>query len=522
MLRPHLERKQNSLPANMNRKDTISETSPLSETKRQLLEMYLRGEPAPHRQEFDAITHRPSGEPAPLGLAQEQIWLREKAAGPQMPPFHNESITIYRTGPLDAAVLERALAEVIRRHETWRTTFDVVNGAPVQVIHPAPFTVSLAVVDLRRLSESGREAEALRVATEEARQPFDLERGPLVRAKLVTLDKEHHRLYLTMHQSVVDGVSVYQVLPSELTVLYEVFSVGKPSPLPELPIQYADFACWERQWLRGGVLASQLAYWRRQLAGELPVLKWPTDRPRPAIQTLRGALRPFLLPKQLISALKELSRQEGVTLFMTLLTGFTALLRCYTQQESIIVGTVAPAGRKRPEVQPLLGHFLNPVALYIDLAGHQTLRDLIRQTREVVLGALLNDDVPFEYVVEELKLRPDPSRHPLFHTVISLAPPMAVLPSGWDQTPMDVESGGAKWDLYLELSERADGVIGRAQYNPDLFQGATITQTLEDLKVLLEGIALNPSQRLSDLPALIARKRIGPPSSAFALGGANC
>jgi cytochrome P450 len=502
---------------NVNRTGSIFETSPLSETKRQLLEKYVGKESTQERQESDAITRRPTGEPIPLSLAQEQMWLREMA-GPGLPPIHNESITIHRAGPLDGAVLERAFAEIIRRHQIWRTTFNVRNGIPVQVIHPAPSNVSLSVVDLKGIPEGRREEEALRVATEQARQPFDLKRGPLVRAQLVTLDDRHHRLYLTMHQSIVDGVSVYQILPSELIALYEAFSADKPSPLPELPIQYADFALWERQWLQGDVLAGQMAYWRRHLAGELPVLQWPTERLRPVVQTLRGAIRPFLLPKQLTSGLKEVSRQEGVTFFMTLLAGFTALLRCYTQQASIIVGTVAPAGRKRPEAQRLLGHFLNPVALYIDLEGHQTFRDLMRQTREVVLGALLHDDVPFERVVNELKLKPDPGRHPLFQLVISLAPPMPPLPSGWDQTPMDVESGGARWDLYLELSERANGVLGRAQYNPDLFPGATITRTLEDLQVLLEGITPNPRQRLADLPALIARKGTGSVPSTLASG----
>jgi surfactin family lipopeptide synthetase A len=495
-------------------------TSPLSETKRQLLERYLREEPTQPGQDSDTITRRPAGQPAPLSLVQEQMWLREMR-GPGLPPIHNESITIHRAGPLDTAVLERAFAEVIRRHEIWRTTFNLLNGVPVQVIHPAPFTVSLSVIDLKGIPQGSREAEALRVATEQARRPFDLKRGPLVRAQLVTLDDQNHRLYFTMHQSIVDGVSVYQVLPSELIAIYEALSVGKPSPLPELPIQYADFASWEREWLLGDVLAGQLAYWRRQLAGELPVLRWPTDRLRPIVQTLRGAIRPFLLPKQLTSALKELSQREGVTLFMTLLAGFTALLRCYTQQESIIVGTVAPAGRKRPETQRLLGHFLNPVALYLDLAGRQTFRDLMRQTREVVLGALLHDDVPFEYVVDALKLKADPSRHPLFQVVISLAPPMPVLAAGWDQTPMDVESGGAKWDLYLELSDRANGIVGRAQYNPDLFPESTITQTLADLQVLLEGVTPNPRQRLADLPGLIAQKSGGPRPSAIASGGTN-
>jgi hypothetical protein len=476
----------------------MPETSPLSETKRQLLEKYLRAQPAQSRQHLNVITRRPTGEPAPLSLTQEQIWLREMTTS-GMPPFYNESITIHRTGRLDPALLECSFGEIIRRHEIWRTSYCATNGKSVQVVQPAASTVSLPVVDLRRLPEGVREVEALRVATEEARRPFDLEQGPLVRATLVTLGDEEHRLFITMHQSVTDGVSVYQVLPSELVNLYEALSAGKSSLLPELPIQCADFAYWERHRLQGDVLASQLAYWREQLGGELPVLQWPTGQPRPPVQTQRGAIRPFVLSKQLTLALKELSQQEGVTLFMTLLTGFTVLFQRYTEQEDIVVGTLAPAGRKRPEVQGLLGYFLNPVALRFDLSGDPTFRDLLRQAREVVLGALLHDDVPFEYVVDELKLKPDPSRHPLFQVAITLAPPLPVLSSGWDQTPMDVESGGSRWDLYLELSERADGTIGRAQYNPDLFEEQPIIQMLYDLQSLLEGMALDPGQRLTAL-----------------------
>jgi hypothetical protein len=485
----------------------------LSEAKRKLLEKYLRAQLPQTQAAEHAISRRPAGGQAPLSLVQEQVWRRALSTS-GISPFYNESITITRTGCLEASALERSFTEVIRRHEAWRTTFDTIEGQPIQVIHPAPSSVAIPIVDLRGIAEGAREAEALRLATEDARRGFDLKQGPLVRATLVTVDDESHRLYLTMHQSVVDGVSVYQVLPSELTVLYDAFSAGKSSPLPELPIQYADFACWERQWLSGNVLASQLAYWRNELGGVLPVLRWPTKPPRPSLQTFRGVIRMFGLPKQLSLMLKKVSQQEGVTLFMTLLAGFTALLHFYTQQEDIVVGTVAPAGRKRPEVQGLLGYFLNPVALRADLSGDPTFRGLLQQAREAVLGALSHDDVPFEYIVDELKIRPDPSRNPLFQVAISLAPPVPVLSEGWDQTPMDVESGGAKWDLYLELSVRASGILGRAQYNPDLFDTATITRTLEDLQALLNGAILNPGQRLSQLLASVTGR---PSADAFAI-----
>jgi hypothetical protein len=470
---------------------------PLSETKRQLLEKYRRGELAQSEPGRYAVTRRPAGAPAPLSLIQEQVWLNERAAG-EAPPFYNEPISILRHGPLDAAVLERSLQEIIRRHEIWRTTYDTIDGQAMAVIHPAPSTFSLPAVDLRPLPEGRREAEARRVATKQARQPFDLREGPLLRATLVTLDDEDHRLFLTLHQSIVDGLSVYQVFLLELTKLYDAFSAGTPSPLPELPIQYADFAYWERSWLQGEVREGQLSYWRQQLAGQLDSLRWPPGRP--PFRSFRGAIHPFLMSKQLTAALKQLSQQEGVTLFMVLTAGFAALLHRYTRQESILIGTVGPAGRKWPEVQALLGYFLNPLALRLEVFHDSTFRELLRHVREVVLGALAHGDLPFEDVVRAVNPRPDPSRHPLFQVAISLLPPLAKLPPGWKQSVMDVESGGSRWDLYLSFSERPEGLMGRAQYNPDLFDGAMIQQTVEELERLLSEGALHPGQPLPQWP----------------------
>jgi hypothetical protein len=419
-----------------------------------------------------------------------------------MPPLYNESITIHRNRPLDVAVLQRAFNEMIRRHEAWRTTFDVVGAQPVQVIHPAPAEIAIRIVDLSGVPDVNREAVSLRVATEEARPPFDLERGPLVRATLVTLADQDHRLFLTMHQLIVDGISVYDIIPSELATLYEAFSTGRPSPLPDLPVQFADFALWQRHSLQGEALANQVSYWRKQLAGDLSALQWPGDRPRPAFQTYRGSIKPFKLPKPLTMALRELSQREGVSLFATLLAGFAILLNHYTGQEDIIVGTLAPTGRKRSEFQKLLGYFLNPVPLRTDLSGNPTFRKLLRQSQEVTLRALSHDDVPLEHLAQELRIAPDPSRHPFFQVVISLAPNVPDLPQGWDITPMDVESGGARWDLYLELNDRPDGLIGRAQYNPDLFDVTNIVNLLENLQALLEAATSDPQQRLLEFPLL--------------------
>jgi surfactin family lipopeptide synthetase A len=290
------------------------------------------------------------------------------------------------------------------------------------------------------------------------------------------------------------------VFPTELATLYEAFSAGQPSPLAELPIQYGDYAYWQRQWMQTGAFESQLAYWLDQLTAEPPALQWPADRPRPASSTYRGAIHPFTIPNHLLRRLNAMSRGESVTLFMSLLAGFSALLYRYTNQEDIVVGTLAPSGRKRSEVQNLMGYFLNPVPLRMNLCGNPTFRELLQRARDVVLGAIGNDDVPFEYVIAKAGFPSDLNRRPLVEVVISLAPATPDLGPGWSQTFMDVESGGARWGLYLELGERPNGLLGRAQYNPDVFEATTIGRTLQEWQVLLEAGASNPELRLSELP----------------------
>jgi len=440
----------------------------------------------------------PRESPVPLAFAQEQVWHLDQIAG-KLAPLHNESITLHRHGPCDAGALERSLAEIVRRHEIWRTTFELANGEPVQMVHPAPITFKLPVVDLRTLPENEREKAALDLAAREARLGFDLDRWPLFRATLVTLDDAEHRLFLTAHQSIVDGITVFDLFPSELTALYESFAEGKPSPLPELEAQYADFACWQRRTIVGDELAKQLAYWEENLAGELPVLDWPNEFPRPAERTYRGAIHPFNLTEELTQSLRSLARRESVTLFMVLLSGLVALLHRYTRQPDIIVGTLAPSGRKQAAFQRLLGYFLNPVALRANLSGHPTFRSLLLQMRNATLGAISNDDVPLELIAGRLQVKPDPSRSVCFTVALSVAPDVPRLPAGWSMTYMDVESGGARWDLYLEMSDRADGMIGRAQYNPDLFSAAAINRTLEHLQRLLESAAADPSLPIVEL-----------------------
>jgi hypothetical protein len=472
----------------------MSTESHLSDAKRRLLEIQRQGGFA-HSPSIPLERHLREN-PLPLSLAQEQVWRFDQVAGKQA-PLYNESITIHRHGPCDLAVLERSFVEIIRRHEIWRTTFPSVQDKPIQLIHDPPAAFELPVNDLRNLPEKEREQKAVDLATRDAREPFDLTRWLLLRARLVTLTDTEHRLYLTAHQIVVDGITVFDVFPSELTTLYENFALSKSSPLPEPEFQYADFACWQRRTLTEAVLKSQLDYWQKQLAGELPTLQWPNSGSRPAHETYRGAMYSFSLPAALTESLRDLGRREGVTLFMILISGLIALLHKYTGEGDIIVGTLAPSGRKRQEFQRLIGYFLNPVALRANFSGNPTFRSLLRQMREVILGAISNDDVPLETIVEKLQIKAGPGRSPLFTVALSVAPDVPPLPPGWNMTYMDVESGGARWDLYLEMSDRAEGMLGRAQYNPDLFSSAMIRDTVKDFQYLLTSAAADPAQLVS-------------------------
>ena len=461
----------------------------LSEAKRKLLER-MRRAGTPAASDATRVQFPPRENPVPLSLSQEEVWRLDQAAG-KLTPLHNESITIHRRGPCDPELVRRSLTEIVRRHEIWRTTYAETNGRLAQIIHPAPESFPLAVSDLRNLAESQRDRAAVAVATEDAKLPFDLEQGPLVRARLITLRDGEHRISVTAHQSVVDGITVFDIFPTELATLYESLASGQPSPLPELKAQFADFACWQGQRVAGETKENQLSYWQRKLGGELPVLRWPNGGTRPPRQTYRGAMHAFTMPSELAQSLKDLGRREGATLFMVVLAGFFALLHRYTGQDDLVVGTLSPSGRKHSAFQRCMGYFLNPVALRANLSGNLSARSLLAQMREITLGAISNDDVPLSMIAERLRFKPDPSRHSFFTVALSLAPDVAPLPSGWSMTYMDVDSGGARWDLYIELSDRAQGLLGRAQYNPDLFTPAAMARTIEDFQHLLEKIAAN-------------------------------
>ena len=347
----------------------------------------------------------------------------------------------------------------------------------------------------------------LRLVSVEAMRPFDLSHDPLLRVTLLQLGVLEHVLVLTMHHIVSDGWSM-AVLIQELAALYEAFLRGKPSPLAELPIQYADFAHWQRQWLQGEVLAHQLSYWQQQLAGAKPVLELPTDRPRPAVQTFRGASTTLALPAPLSQELKSLSQRSGVTLFMSLLAAFQTLLYRYSEQEDILVGTPI-ANRNSVEIEGLIGFFANTLVLATDMKGNPSFRELLARVREVALQAYAHQDLPFEKLVEELQPSRNLSHSPLFQVMFQLLnDPVSTLKlAGLTVNSLKVDSGTAKFDLSLSMVDTEQGLIGSLEYNTDLFDAGTINRMLGHFQTLLEGIVANPEQQLSDLPLLTAAQR---------------
>jgi aspartate racemase len=483
--------------------DVMSNTTELSEAKRALLEKYLRGGYPQVTKGADTISRRIPGKPVPLSFGQQQLWLLAQLIPDT--PVYNESVTVRMPGPLDVTALEQSLTEILKRHEAWRTSFPVVDGQPVQVINPAP-QFTLPPVDLRQLPEAEREAEALRLATEDAQQPFDLVHGPLLRATLVRLNDTDHRLFVTLHHIIFDGVTIYQVFLPELRTLYDAFSAGQPSPLADLPIQYADFAVWQREWLQGNVLADQLAYWKQQLVGAPAILELPTDRPRPSLPTYRGSIQSFGLSKPLSDALRALTSREGSTLYMTLTAAFNTLLYRYTGQEDILIGT-ATGGRKHPEVQKLMGVFINTLVMRTNLSGNPTFRELLGRVREVTVEATSHQDIPFEYLVKELQPDREMGQNPLFQVLLMLEPAAPALPSGWTLTHMEVDTRTSKFDLSLILEDRPEGLLAHFEYSTDLFDAATIERMVGHWQTLLEGIVANPEQRLSELPLLTEAER---------------
>ncbi len=434
-----------------------------------------------------------------LSYAQQRLWLIEQLE-PGAAAYHIPTALSLK-GRLDADSLVAALREVVRRHESLRTRFASADGRPVQVVEQ-DVELDVPVADLTGLEKAERDERAKELAREEARRPFDLTRAPLVRATLVRLTHEEHVLLLTMHHIVSDGWSM-GVLVGELRALYEAYAAGQGSPLEELPIQYADYAAWQRGWLRGEVLEGQLSYWRGQLAGAPEVLEVACDRPRPSAPSYEGAVESVSLPEGLAESLRELARREGVTLYMLLLAAWQTLLMRYTNQGDIVVGSPV-AGRTRAETESLIGFFVNTLVLRSDLSGDPTFRELLGRVREVCLGAYAHQEVPFEKIVEELAPERHLNRNPLFQVMFILQnePAEASEPSGVSLRSLQAGGTATQFDLTLIAAEKGRGLAAALEYQTDLFDGARIRRMLGHLQTLLEGVASDPGARLSALPLL--------------------
>ena len=445
----------------------------------------------------------PRGENAELSLsfAQQRLWFLD-----QLQPnssLYNIPLALRLTGFLEVAALEQSLEEIIHRHEALRTNFITINGQPTQIIQTVR-NWKLSVIELQHLPRFEQETSAQELAITQAIQPFDLASGSLLRATLVVLSETEHILLICMHHIVSDEWSM-GVFIQELATFYNAYAQGQPANAAPLPIQYADFAIWQRQWLVGEVLQSQLSYWKQQLKDAPALLSLPTDRPRPAVQKFVGAYQEFALSVELTQGLMQLSQQQGVTLFMTLLAGFDTLLYRYTGQSDILVGTPI-ANRNHSEIEGLIGFFVNTLVMRTDLSADPSFSSLLVRVREMALSAYAHQDLPFEMLVEALQPQRNLSHTPLFQVafVFQNAPNSQVELTGLTVSPLVVESTTAKFDLTLAMENTGTGLVGVWEYNTDLFDSSTIERMASHFVTLLEGIVANPFERISQLPLLTA------------------
>ncbi len=478
----------------------------LSDVKRRLLERRIRARkggsasstPVAPEEPTRGIRPRPAGA-TPLSFAQTRLWFLDQLN--EMGPAYNIAGALAMTGALDVESLQRAVEEIVRRHEALRTTLDGADGEPEQrIVSPTAFR--LPVEDLSALEETEREVELDRRTRALAECSFDLAQGPLFRVLLLREGEREHRLVWCFHHTVSDIWSI-GVFCSELAALYGAFRTGKPSPLPELPVQYGDFAVWQRQRLRGDNLRRQIEYWRRELGEAPPVLELPTDRPRPALQSYRGATRWRRLPTALVEAASALARREGATLYMVMMAVFQVLLSRYGRSDDFVVGSPI-AGRDRSEVEGLLGLFVGTLSLRADLSGDPTFRDLVARVKKTALGAYAHSELPFEMLVDELKLRRDLSHPPVFQVLFGLqnVPTGEARFEGLETRRVEFEKDGAILDLSLYAWPDPEGMILTLEYNRDLFDEATVDRLLEHYGALLQAAVEHPELPVSRLELL--------------------
>ena len=486
--------------------DTFKNASPisqdsLSEQKQALLKLLLQKKGIHVEQRQATIPHRPSTVPNCISFAQQRLWFLAQLEGASR--AYNMPALLRLRGELAATCLHRSLETIVQRHDILRTTFQSVEGRPMPVITPKA-DILLSVIDLQTLSGDVQTQEAKRRIVEVTQAPFDLGTGPLLRTHLIKLQPQDHLLVITLHHIIFDGWSI-GVFVRELSALYTSFLGGAEASLPKLPIQYGDFAHWQRQWLQGEVLDRQLQYWRQQLAGVngTSFLDLPTDHPRPAIQTYQGAKYEFIFPDSLAQSLKQLSQDQGVTLFMTLLGAFAALMGRYSGQEDIVIGSPI-ANRTRPELEPLIGFFANTLALRINLEGNPTFLTVLKQVQETTLQAYDHQDLPFEMLVEHLNVERTLSHNPLFQVMFALqnTPIEDLELSGLQIQREALDSDTTHFDLSYHLWEHDDGLRGFVTYRTDLFEPTTVVEMVNRFQRMLVGVVADPTQSLGQLPFL--------------------
>ena len=448
------------------------------------------------------IPRRTKHAPAPLSFSQQRIWVFEQLEPNSSTYVVSKALRL--KGVLNLDALQRTLDAIVARHEILRTNFFLLDDEPVQMVSP-PRSINLPMIDLSHYSAE-QNTELHRILQTEDQRPFDLSSDLMLRALVVRLSETEHVLLIVRHHIASDGWSL-GVLWQEMSDLYSAFSAGQPSPLPDLPIQFADFAVWERQWLTGEILDTQLAYWKDQLAGAPALLQLPTDRPRPPVQTFNGQTESFHISQELAEQLQRLSRQSGATLYMTLLTAFVTLLSRYSGQQDVVVGSMI-ANRNHGEIEPLIGFFSNLLVLRTKLDENPTFAELLKRVRYTALEAFAHQDIPFEQLTAALKPERSPSHSPWFQVLFMLQNfPMEYpeLP-GLDVTPLVIDES-AKFDLTLTLTETATGLNGSLAYNTDLFDPTTIQRMIGHLQTLLEGMVIDPNQSVFGIPMLTASER---------------
>ena len=452
----------------------------------------------------DRIPRRQESGPAPLSFSQQRLWFFDQFEPASF--AYNLLTPVSLQGKLDVSALQEAFNELVRRHEVLRTTFELRDGQPVQVIGPQ-HSIPIRQIELSHLPQAEQQQKFETLFNEQVRQPFDLKKGPLLRITLIQMAPQEHVLLLSMHHIVTDGWSM-NVLVREAVALYRAYSSGRIPDLPPLPIQYADFAVWQREWLQGEVLAQQLAYWKQHLGVKPAVLELPTDHPRPAVQTYRGDDFSFAFSPALSASLKTFCRTQAATLFMVLLAGFKVLLHRYTGQQEIIVGSPI-ANRQRKELEGLIGFFVNTLPMRTVVSGDVSFGEVLKRVKEAALSAYSHQDLPFEYLVEQFHPERSLSHSPLVQVLFNFEAAVrqtSEMP-GLVATILDHENQAAKFDLTLFSNDHGPELLGIIEYNIDLFNRETIERMAGHLLTLLSAAIADPEQHISDLPLLTRHER---------------